>query len=32
MGIELPTKARIALVDTDTPTDTTEPVPAVIAA
>src|ERR671937_679207 len=32
MGIELLTKARLTLVDTDTPTDTTEPVPAAIAA
>jgi putative transposase len=32
MGIELLTKARLTLVDADTPTDTTEPVPAAIAA
>jgi transposase-like protein len=32
MGIELLTKARLTLVDGDTPTDTTEPVPAAIAA
>jgi hypothetical protein len=32
LGIELLTKARLTLVDTDTPTDTTEPVPAAIAA
>jgi putative transposase len=32
MGIELLTKARLTLVDGDTPSDTTEPVPAAIAA
>ena len=32
MGIELLTKARLTLIDTDTPTDTTDPVPAAIAA
>lgn len=32
MGIELLNKARITLVDGDTPTDTTQPVPAAIAA
>jgi len=32
MGIELLTKARLTLVDGDTPTDTTEPVPVAIAA
>src|SRR5438067_5181087 len=32
MGIELLTKARLTLVDGDTPTDTTQPVPAAIAA
>jgi putative transposase len=32
MGIELLTEARLTLVDADTPTDTTEPVPAAIAA
>jgi len=32
MGIELLTKARLTLVDADTPTDTTQPVPAAIAA
>jgi hypothetical protein len=32
MGIELLTKARLTLVDTDTPTEPTDPVPAAIAA
>jgi hypothetical protein len=32
MGIELLTKARLTLVDGDTPNDTTQPVPAAIAA
>ena len=32
MGIELLTKARLTLVDTDTPAGTTEPVPTAIAA
>jgi len=32
MGIELLTKARLTLVDGDTPTDTTDPIPAAIAA
>jgi putative transposase len=32
MGIELLTKARLTLADTDTPTDTTEPTPAALAA
>jgi hypothetical protein len=31
MGIELLTKARLTLVDSDTPSDTTDPVPAAIA-
>jgi transposase-like protein len=32
MGIELLTKARLTLIGDDTPADTTEPVPAAIAA
>jgi putative transposase len=32
VGIELLTKARLTLVDTDTPTDSSEAVPAAIAA
>jgi len=32
MGIELLTKAQLTVVDGDTPTATTEPVPAAIAA
>jgi putative transposase len=32
MGIEILTKARLTLVDSDTPADTTDPVPAAIAA
>jgi hypothetical protein len=31
-GIELPTKARPTLVENETPTNTTDPVPAAVAA